>query len=375
MREFLIVLFAVSGQLSVIFDIKAFDLTALIGFLFGMEVLATLVFSKIQIGQGGSRIVVALGALVIWIFIASLAGKSSVYVWTKWMSLAAVLVGFIYVLTKGSRISFLRIVYWHCLYCLVLAILYYQELISAGNLQSILWNSDSLGLSDYLTSSDYFYLCFLMLYSEKRWKLLLLAFVLFSPVLVFLGARGAALFFALVLFAALFKDRIKGRYLVVGLSFVLIGGASLSDTMMKYRFESAISGDDESLNQRQIYFVDAGNAILKQPLFGVGFGSFGASIYGEDRRLYPHNLFLEVLVELGVVGLGLLVYFLAGAWRIFSLSHYKWLLLFLFLDLMKSYTYVDLKYLWILVGLAIANGSNILGDLRNHEVKDSMAVG
>ena len=43
---------------------------------------------------------------------------------------------------------------------------------------------------------------------------------------------------------------------------------------------------------------------MEHPLAGVGTGGFGALAPGE---LYPHNLFLEAAVELGILGLLLTV--------------------------------------------------------------------
>ena len=354
MREFLIVLFAVSGQFSVLFDTGSLDLTLVIGCVFGLEVIFSLLSSKILLPPGGREVIVSLAVLIIWICISSLLGESSSYVWTKWLSFGAVLIGFAYCLVKGQQISFSRIVFWHCLYCLILAGFYYQELIEAGNLQGLLWNSNSLGLSDYLTSSDYMYMCLLMLYSDRRYKILLIVFVVFAPVLAFLGARGATIFFCLVFLAAIFREKVRGRHLIVTLAVLTVGQAASTSSMLRYRFESALSGQDKSLGQRQIYFLDACDSIISRPLCGVGFGSFGEALYDKDMRMYPHNLILEVLVELGMIGFGLFAYFLSVSWRFFARSNLNWLLLFLLMDLMKSYTFVDLKYLWVFLGLALA---------------------
>jgi len=43
-------------------------------------------------------------------------------------------------------------------------------------------------------------------------------------------------------------------------------------------------------------------------IFGVGSGGFSNKIYFQDIRLYPHNIFLEVLCELGLIGLVLIVW-------------------------------------------------------------------
>ncbi|MFG6114174.1 O-antigen ligase family protein [Halobacillus sp. MO56] len=48
------------------------------------------------------------------------------------------------------------------------------------------------------------------------------------------------------------------------------------------------------------------NGILESDYFGVGTGGF-ADLYSTSARAYPHNIFLEVFVELGIIGLILLL--------------------------------------------------------------------
>ncbi len=45
---------------------------------------------------------------------------------------------------------------------------------------------------------------------------------------------------------------------------------------------------------------------LQSPLFGHGIGSYGVLRTGEDIILYPHNIILEILIELGLIGFGLM---------------------------------------------------------------------
>jgi hypothetical protein len=105
----------------------------------------------------------------------------------------------------------------------------------------------------------------------------------------------------------------------------------LIDRALEYSFESASS-----------------------TLFGQGIGGFGMRYFGEDKRAYPHNIFLEVLVETGIVGVGFLVCFLASAIMsldlrsaISPLAAIYWLL-----NSLKSHTIVDLKVLFAALALA-----------------------
>ena len=53
-------------------------------------------------------------------------------------------------------------------------------------------------------------------------------------------------------------------------------------------------------------------AIPAHPLLGRGIGSWSVYYYGSDTRNYPHNMFLEVAFEEGLLGLGILWLFLAA---------------------------------------------------------------
>jgi len=71
------------------------------------------------------------------------------------------------------------------------------------------------------------------------------------------------------------------------------------------------------------------------PLFGHGIGSFSVLAGFGDVRAYPHNLILEILAELGLVGLGLflamLVYALRGLGPLAVLRRDPWRILVLML--------------------------------------------
>ncbi len=48
----------------------------------------------------------------------------------------------------------------------------------------------------------------------------------------------------------------------------------------------------------------------QNPFFGSGIGSFPIAVGLGDKRMYPHNIFLEIAAELGVVGLVIFAFFL-----------------------------------------------------------------
>lgn len=61
--------------------------------------------------------------------------------------------------------------------------------------------------------------------------------------------------------------------------------------------------NDHNAQFREALAQTALDLFISSPVTGVGIGSFGYYMTGEDGRLYPHNVFLEIGSELGLIGL------------------------------------------------------------------------
>jgi O-antigen ligase len=126
----------------------------------------------------------------------------------------------------------------------------------------------------------------------------------------------------------------------------------------------AVTGLDVSSNGRTGLWHEAWATFLHHPLLGIGTGSFGAI---DPARLYPHNVFLEVGAELGVVALALLVVAICSAasliwsgWRLAvgQQAMLRWgLIAALFLmALLNACLSGDVRVnsaLWVAMGLAV----------------------
>lgn len=99
----------------------------------------------------------------------------------------------------------------------------------------------------------------------------------------------------------------------VGLLLVLMTGLGVLGREYFFTFwtrtELLIDNLDELEAERLAFAPAAAQAILTWPLSGLGIGGFSAYFFGFDaeRGGFPHNVFLEVGSELGVVGLGAFV--------------------------------------------------------------------
>jgi len=128
-------------------------------------------------------------------------------------------------------------------------------------------------------------------------------------VLTATGSRGPAM--ALVLGCLLALLRIRNFFrAIIGM---LIAGWIAYYFASKYAASGLerILGDTEgaykSTESRYSQFEAAIEQFLQHPFFGQGTGSYSFFFHSLDYRYYPHNSFLEIGGELGLIGL--LIYF------------------------------------------------------------------
>ena len=70
-----------------------------------------------------------------------------------------------------------------------------------------------------------------------------------------------------------------------------------------YRLSFLFSEDKGSSVDGRLELINfTFNKIADNPIFGYGIGSFSKEYYNIDGRYYPHNIFLEIWFELGVIG-------------------------------------------------------------------------
>ncbi len=93
-------------------------------------------------------------------------------------------------------------------------------------------------------------------------------------------------------------------------------------------------------------------------MFGVGSGGFSHELYYQDITVYPHNIFLEVLCELGFLGLCLLLWHLGS----------------LFFDAIKamnsrlSAKQKPLVFGFLMASLFYLTAAQFSGDLKNNRI-------
>ena len=117
------------------------------------------------------------------------------------------------------------------------------------------------------------------------------------------------------------KDRCLRR---ACMGLALIGGLGLAVVLGSHEFGGGLNDRLEEsgpVEYREAVYAGGWQMFLEHPLAGWGFHQMPAElpkyVSGYDEKLlYPHNSYLEVLVEHGVLGLALYVWLMWEMWRL-----------------------------------------------------------
>lgn len=113
--------------------------------------------------------------------------------------------------------------------------------------------------------------------------------------------------------------------------------------------------------QRLIFFGAAADAMAQKPILGWGIGGWSHYFWHSDIWEYPHNVFLEVGVEQGLVGLAAYLVFLAFAFKAAKecfddpQGHFAFvlpLLAYIILLTCSTGDIDDCRFIWFTCGLA-----------------------
>lgn len=110
-----------------------------------------------------------------------------------------------------------------------------------------------------------------------------------------------------------------GGLMVAGMALVIITNATYRQRVSSmFTLAGTSLLQNEELSQRFINLLAGANATRDHLLLGVGAGSFkpwSEDVFGTYRPINPHNLTLYLTANLGVVGLGIFIAFVASVWR------------------------------------------------------------
>jgi O-antigen ligase len=153
-----------------------------------------------------------------------------------------------------------------------------------------------------------------------------LALIIILLGIISTGSRGPlfSLFFSALTFAIIFEQRnFKKIFLFLsGSMLVVIALIYFLPENLTYRFSQITSGEYvltqtgvrrySTIASRYNFWIlglSAWISSIKNVFFGLGAGGYSSLFIWRDFRWYPHNIFIEILAELGIVGFSLLVLF------------------------------------------------------------------
>ena len=304
-------------------DIWPIDATVLFTGITSVCLLFEFVFkNKISIAKGGINNIFKILPFTIWVFISIIYSSSESYVYTKAINFFLIFItfSFTFMLIKNKRDLniFMRfLVTAGLLTSLVILYLFYAGGLSLSlTYFRLLENGNPLGIPDYLALATPILIAAVVLTFNKNIIIKTLAIIPVFALLI-LSGRAPILSFILILFTYAFYNLKLSRRMIrrsILLSLFLLF-ASLNFTKINSfdraisRFES-ISNDNFMSNQNErvdLYEISY-ESFLNKPFIGIGLGSFGLYHYEKDVRDHPHNMFLEVLVEQGLIGLILMLF-------------------------------------------------------------------
>ena len=162
--------------------------------------------------------------------------------------------------------------------------------------------------------------------------------ILFEILTIFsifiLESRAGIVLIFLIYFSLFFYKAYSKRRLIFLLLLALISFLGFVSSMSNYLNKKALNPtellQDESLNYRVDYYINSLKLFKSNPIFGHGIGSWKIESlqfqdYNDSTILSPyyvHNDFLQILMELGLIGLALYLFILFN-FLIFLIKRFK----------------------------------------------------
>ncbi|MHB8926885.1 MAG: O-antigen ligase family protein [Bacillota bacterium] len=214
--------------------------------------------------------------------------------------------------------------------------------------------------------------------------------------LIMSGTRATAFCIALIApaYVAFLRKpnyrRSAWALLIIG----LVGSLALSyisPPQQIARLLGVFSGD-ASVEARSEHWATALQAFADHPMVGLGVGGYSTYSTGLDMRWFPHNIILEALAELGIVGTLLLLLLLAtfSAYVRDLLHYYRskdrldqhvMIEVFVvasilaFLQAMVTDDLADNRWLWLMMGLTYAASGKPLAQKRSVNLDSCLKSG
>ena len=226
-----------------------------------------------------------------------------------------------------------------------------QELVSGAE--------DGLGYQSlsYLMAFSYSYSCYYIFFIKGKKGLVwiigrstMTLLMLFSALICLTaGGRGGFVYIVVIsLFMFYYylksskKSRIKAFVVVtilIILVFYLVERFNVMESVGMMRVMNKLTED----NERMMLYQKAYNAFLESPILGNGVGSIWFTV-----GFYSHNMFLDILAEMGVVGCLFFLYIIMNTiWRLIISSKVSTIYILLFIVFSGAFVHNMFSGYWV----------------------------
>jgi len=301
---------------------KFFDLTIFFGSIVVISIIFNIIKNKLKIPKISNKLLLPYIILVVIMFGSLIYTKSPVYGTDKFLrfititTLAIFAPIFLFKTQKKLNNFFYSLI-------AISTLMNVNSIFNSTNLNGFhtAFGSNYLALGRITGMSfliiTFYFLSYKNTVRKKIFWIFLLLLNLFG--IFYGGGRGPMVSLAItLLFSVIFillslsiknskynnKTIKKTLFMILTSIIVLFSFAPIfytSITRTKILFTQEQGG--KSASRRLHAYNTALNDFIKKPILGSGVGGFSDRHAGIDQRIYPHNIFLEIGSELGILGL------------------------------------------------------------------------
>lgn len=332
---------------------------------------------------------------LIYIIISYVLGPSKLVAQNKLVAFSSALIGFLTVSTF-KKIDVSKFSIWFVSINFILAI-WYSPIIIQMKKGGLFYLNYLETKSLYLNLSYTLGISILLILIHKEFfnnnifyrRFRILAIISLVALIIITGGRGGILFtiiivliyYILNLINSGFNIRLNKKIVTLGIlsiplvllffdsdNLIIVLDRAYGRFLILTEVISNNSSEEFSINNRfdQIYIsFKLVFSSIQSFFIGHGFGAYGIASTGSDERLFPHNVILEILVELGFVGLFIfmLFHYIVFKNNINLLKSLSILIfLYIFLNHLKSFSLAELRIYFGFLGLYLLSPR-----LKNHE--------
>ena len=380
--ELLLILYVLSGYIKVFLILYNISIGIDITLLLALILVFNVFLSKKIILKSFFTSIVLFLVFFIWMIITIIYSTSNEYLFNKIFLFSTNIVAFLIPLLLFSKIEIKSLLNKFVLISTPLGIWFIAFILPKMYFNEIYNNASQAYLTVSLFSG--MNILILLLLKVKLFKnsyINLLFIILNIAVLILSGGRGGLVLAFLVLtIFGFFKLKLKLKQLKLilkSISLIILFGFIIGNLIRQTEYVelfersirrlelltefNGINSGGNSVEVRVGMLNFSYDKIVHSPtslLFGYGIGSFWYEYTGIDGRGYPHNLVLEILFELGLIGLLIFIIFSGVTLKHFKYTALSWIVFYLLLNSLKSSSLVDLRILFFMFSLALIEGSN-----------------